>query len=238
MRKILDEADGVTDQDSWTGFGHEHTYGGVEGREELIGDVHRIVCQTAHEPGFSRVRVTDQGDGLRLVGAAAAALRLGLSLHADQRASKLGDSIPHSAASEFERGFASPLAADPAALTLDGGVRFPKSRRRVDEPRDLNLDLRFARSSVTLKDGKDHHRPIEDLDAGHLLEVAHLRRRQVVVDNDGDGLWCRLLLCVFLVFFDRVQFRRRGVGLELGARAGRDKRRDEAWASRVPGEFA
>ena len=43
VRKILDEADRVTDENPWTRFGHEHTYGGVESRKELIGDVDRII---------------------------------------------------------------------------------------------------------------------------------------------------------------------------------------------------
>src|SRR5690606_3402364 len=58
-----------------------------------------------------------------------------------------------------------------------------QSRREVPKPRDLDLEARLARLGVAVKDLEDHRGAIEDVGAGRLLEVALLRRRQVVIDE-------------------------------------------------------
>lgn len=47
--ELLDETDGIADEDARFGLGLERAYGGVEGREQLVGDVDVGAGQRAHQ---------------------------------------------------------------------------------------------------------------------------------------------------------------------------------------------
>jgi len=60
---------------------------------------------------------------------------------------------------------------------------------------ELDLQHALLRRGVLRKDVEDHRRPVDDVDLEHLLQVALLGRRQLVVEDDeveieGGGFGC------------------------------------------------
>ena len=100
---------------------------------------------------------------------------------------QLGDAIADLAAVELHARLARALAADPAALAIAPLAHLAHARRHVLEPHDLDLRLGGARARVAVEDLQDHGGPIHHLGAGLLLEVARLRRGQLVVEQHHAG---------------------------------------------------
>ena len=61
--------------------------------------------------------------------------------------------------------------------------RLAQPRNHVLQPHDLDLGLGGARTRVPAEDLQDDRGPVQHLDAGLLLEVPGLRRRDVVIDQ-------------------------------------------------------
>ena len=102
-------------------------------------------------------------------------------------ARQLGDAVADLAPVELEAGFARALAADAAALAIAAlrATLLAQARDEVLQPHDLDLGLGGAGARVAAEDLEDDRGAIEHLDAGRLFEVARLRRRDVVIDEDG-----------------------------------------------------
>ena len=67
----------------------------------------------------------------------------------------------------------------------DSAVAEPdQPRQQVLQLRELDLQLAFARPRAPREDVEDQLRAIDDLAVERLLEVAQLRRRQLVVEDD------------------------------------------------------
>ena len=109
------------------------------------------------------------------------------ALDARQLVLELGDAVADAAAIELERALAGALAADAAAHAVAAAAALAQPRREVAQPRDLDLQARLAGLRVAVEDLEDHARAIEHVDAGRLLEVALLGRREVVIDEDDLG---------------------------------------------------
>src|SRR5207247_2176006 len=80
--------------------------------------------------------------------------------------------------------------ADSTALPADRPRdlrRFAQARRHVTEARDLDLRARFPGASVAMEDLEDDHGPVHHLAADLTLEVAGLRGRNLVIDEDDVG---------------------------------------------------
>ena len=105
------------------------------------------------------------------------------SASASSSRAELGDAIADLAAIELQARLARPLAADAAALAILALSLLAQARNQVLQPDDLDLRLGGARAGVAAKDLQDHGRPVQHLDPGRLLQVARLRRRDVVVDQ-------------------------------------------------------
>jgi hypothetical protein len=84
--------------------------------------------------------------------------------------------------------FAGATAAGAAALPpLRPGQlgHFAQARRHVAQARDLDLRARGARAGVAVEDFEDDHGAVHHLAADFLFQVARLRGRDFVVDQDG-----------------------------------------------------
>ena len=90
--------------------------------------------------------------------------------------------------SVFELRFARSARADAAGLPLEVRPHAGQARQRVLELRQLDLQPRFARARAAREDVEDQLRAVHHLDAERLLEIAHLRRREVVVEDGHVGL--------------------------------------------------
>ncbi len=166
VRKVLDEPDRVADEHARDGLRVQGAHRRVERREELVGDQHLAPRERAHQGGLARVRVADERDAREPTALLPpSTLRPALGVHRDELLTQLGDPV-----------------ADLASI--DDLRRLAQARRHVGQARDLDLGARFARARVAMEDLEDHHRAVHHLAADLLLEVAGLRGRDLVVDED------------------------------------------------------
>ena len=84
----------------------------------------------------------------------------------------------------FELRFARSARADAAAEPRQRVARSDQPRHQVLELRELDLQLAFPRSRAPREDVEDQLRAIDDLAIERLFEVAQLRRRELVVEDD------------------------------------------------------
>ena len=119
------------------------------------------------------------------------ALRLALDVHGIDFQLQFGDAVANLAPVHLCMRFAGTTAAQPATLPpLRPGElgSFAQTRRHVAETGDLDLRPCGARTRVAVEDFKDDHGAVHHLAADLQLEVARLRRRDFVVDEqDFDG---------------------------------------------------
>src|SRR6266568_1183561 len=94
------------------------------------------------------------------------------------------DAVADDAAVELQLRLADAARPDAARLPLEmrPGARQP--RQRVLELRQLHLRARLPAPRAAGEDVENQAAAIDDRDAGDRFEVARLRRREVVVEND------------------------------------------------------
>ena len=88
----------------------------------------------------------------------------------------------------FELGFAGAPRADAAAQPRQRLARSDQPRQQVLQLRQLDLQLAFARPRAPRKDVEDQLRAIDHLAIEPLVQLAQLRRRQLVVEDDQVGV--------------------------------------------------
>src|SRR5205807_6578213 len=88
------------------------------------------------------------------------------------------------AAIRFQFRLAGSARADSAAEAREGVAGAGEPRQQVFQLGELDLQLAFARAGATGEDVEDQLRAIDDLAAHLFLDVAKLRRRQLVVEDD------------------------------------------------------
>ena len=93
--------------------------------------------------------------------------------------------MPDAPAVGLELRFAGPERADAAALPRQRVARSDQPRHQVLELRELDLQLAFARARAAREDVENELRAIDDLAIERPFEVAQLRGRQLVVEDDG-----------------------------------------------------
>ena len=109
-------------------------------------------------------------------------------------ATQAGHPVADAPAVELELLLAGAASADPAAQAREVPVAAGQTRQEVLELGELDLRAGLARARVQGEDVEDQARPIEHADAvaPGLLEVPHLARRQLVVENhEGRSLGAR-----------------------------------------------
>jgi hypothetical protein len=108
-----------------------------------------------------------------------------LHAHALDLALQAGDLVADEAAVGLELRLAGAAGADPPFEALEVGPLAAQSRENVLVLRQLNLETAFLRAGVLREDVEDQRRAIKHLHVERLLEVALLRRRQLIVEDDG-----------------------------------------------------
>jgi hypothetical protein len=190
--EFADEADRVGDDGLARHLVRDALGLGVERGEELV-DRHRVAPGQAVEQGrLAGVRVADQRDRER--GLARLALRVALLLDLFELFLEARDAGADDALVELELRFtdaapcttARAAAAAAAGLPLEMGPGPLEARELILEQRQLDLRTRFARLGAGGEDVQDQAAAVDDprLRPHELLEVAHLRGREVVVEHD------------------------------------------------------
>src|SRR6202040_2620655 len=103
---------------------------------------------------------------------------------------QLGQAIANAAAIQVEIAFT--RAHTPLAFATR--CRLPQPRRHIFQACHLHLQLRLAAAGMAMKDLHDHARPVENLRAGGVLEIACLTRRYLMIDDDEFRPTCAVRL--------------------------------------------
>ena len=100
-------------------------------------------------------------------------------------ATQAGHPVADAPAVELELLLAGAASADAAAQTREMAVAAGQPRQEVLELRELDLRARFPGARVQREDVEDQAGPVQHPDAvaPGLLEVAHLSRRELVVED-------------------------------------------------------
>ena len=196
VRQVADEADRVAEQDAAPLLDVPLAGARVERREELVLDVDAGPGQGVHERALAGVGVADQRDGMFL--AAAGHLALLARLHLVQAVLEVADAQLDEPAVLFELRFAGAARADAGGGAAQVGPHLAQARQGVLELGQFHLEAGLGGAGAGGEDVEDQLAAVEDLDLGRFFQVADLRRRQVVVEEDDVGVGGRGLLLEFL----------------------------------------
>jgi hypothetical protein len=193
-RELADEPDRVGQHDLPTVGQLELPGGRVERREELVLDQHLRLGEPVEQRRLAGVGVADQRDGRDRRPLAAGRLGATDALVVPEVGLELADPAHDALAVDLELGLAratttdAGAAGDPATrLSRQRGAPAAQAGQHVGHLRELDLGLALPARRVLREDVEDHDGPVEDLLLDPLLEVALLRRRELVVEHDRVG---------------------------------------------------
>jgi hypothetical protein len=122
-----------------------------------------------------------------VVAAARLALRGALAPHLLDLAVQPVDALAHAAAVHLDLRLARAARADAARLPLQVRPEPAQARQDVLVLGELDLELGLLGAGAAGEDVEDERRAVHDLAADLALEVALLRRRELLVEHDGVG---------------------------------------------------
>ena len=178
--QLADEADGVGEQDGQVVDGNL-AHGGVEGGEKLVLGKDVAFAEQVHYRALAHVGVSHQGHAGEL--AAVFALDGLLLVDGGQLLLQQRDAVEDDAAVGLDLCLTGAAHADTAALTLEVGPHARQSRQQVLVLGELDLRLGAGRLRAAGEDVEDEARAVEDFHLQLALDVRHLLRGQVVVEN-------------------------------------------------------
>jgi len=140
------------------------------------------------ERALAGVGVADERDGGHGDGFATLALLAAHAADGLEIELELVDSALDAAAIGFELGFAGSAGADAAAELRHGFAAAGEARQHVLELGELDLQLAFTRAGMAGEDVEDKLGAIENAARQGSFEVAQLRGREIVVEEDKVGV--------------------------------------------------
>ena len=188
--QLADEADRVGEQHLLAAGQVEATGGGVEGGEQAVLDEHAGVGEPVEERRLAGVRVADDGDPLGAGPVLGLALRGAVLVDLAQLGLELVDASLDATAIDLELRLARTARADlgaarrrAAALLRQGRALAADARQAVPQEGQLDLGLALLAVGVLGEDVEDHCGPVDGGATEQLLEVALLRRGELVVEH-------------------------------------------------------
>ena len=191
MGEFFDEADRVGEEHLPVVAEGDAPRGGVQRGKEAVFDGDIGAGEGAHQGGFARVGIADEGYAKEV--RALFAGNFALFGDAAEGAFENRDAAMRCASIHFELGFARSARAHAArasgAACLARQVRpLPgQSGQHVDELGQLDLGLRFAGLGAAGKDVEDEAAAVDDFDFYQGFEIAGLCGREVFVKDDDLG---------------------------------------------------
>src|SRR4029079_7617844 len=187
--QFADESDGVGHDHLRVTRQHDAPDRGIERREQLVSDVSISPGKLAALRGLAGIGVTHQRQRWnRDLGALlAAGFALLLDLH--QPLGERLDALADQTAVGFQLRLAGTAVADAAtALAFEVGPAAHQARGDVLELRELDFELAFMAARALREDVEDQARAIEHATLEELLEIALLRGRQRMIEQDHLGV--------------------------------------------------
>ena len=184
VRQFVNEAHRIDEQRLAPVRQSQHPHGRVERREQLVLHQHAGVGETVHQGRFPGVRIADQSNDRIRNRSSLTAVQRPRSSHLLQTSFQHRDSLARPTAVDFELGLTGTSHTDTTTtLTREVEPRPGKTRHQVLELSQLYLKLALLRGGSLSKDVEDELGAVHDFDSQHLLEVAPLHRRQLVVEE-------------------------------------------------------
>ena len=192
MRQFADESHGIGHHHLGRAGQHDAAHGGIQRREQLVGDVGIGTRERAEQRRLAGVGVAHQRQrrnrDLRALLPAGIALLLELLQPCRQRLDALAQQTPVG----LELRFAGTAIANAAtALALEVGPAAHQARGNVLELRQLHFEFAFVAARALREDVEDQSRTIEHTPLDEFLEIAFLRGRQRMVEQHHLGVGSR-----------------------------------------------
>ena len=182
VRQVADEPDRVRQQHKPAPAKPPAPGAGIQGRKQLVLDQHAGLGQRVHQRALARVGITHQRNRRYRVAAGNLALLPRLDLL--ELRLQLLNPVRNQPAVFLELLFAGTSYADAPLVPRKVRPHPLQPRHGILELRQLDLQMGLVRSRVRREDVEDHLGAVNDLHLELLLEVARLRRPQVVVKNN------------------------------------------------------
>ena len=184
MRQLADEAYGIGQKDFLRIRNAFFTRGRVERIEQTVIRLDARTGQGVQQRGLARIRVADNGNQRQLGLFALAALHGAHLTHLLQITAQLVDAAADVTAVALQLALTGSARADAAAESAHRLAHTRQTRQNVLVLRQLDLQLALAGARTLRENIEDERRAVEYRAAGQLLQIAHLRRRQLVVEQD------------------------------------------------------
>ena len=187
--QLADEADRVGQQHRLAARQVELAGPRVEGGEEAVLDEDVGLAQAVQQRRLPGVRVPHQRDGALATALAAPPLHPAGAVELAQVGLEAAHPLQQPPAVDLELGLAGTPGADPARLLAQRMCPRPREPRQpVAQQGQLHLGPALGGAGVLGEDVEDHGRAVDGGTAEDLLQVALLRRREVVVEHDRVGV--------------------------------------------------
>ena len=184
-RQVADEAHRVGDDHLALAREAQPARGRVERREHPVGDQHGALGERAQQRALAGVGVADDREDRQLAPRAPAPPRLALPAQRAELALQPRDALAHAPAVDLELLLAGPAPADPAGQARERAVLdLREPRQPVAQLGELDLELAVPGRGVLREDVEDQLGAVDHAQIEPLREVARLRRRQVLVEDD------------------------------------------------------
>ena len=185
---LVDKTDGV-DEHHFVAVGQtQRARRRIQRRKKFVFDEHAGARERVHQGRFSRVGVTDQRHGGERHFVALLALQCAGSFDRLQPLFQMADALANAPPVDFELGFAGTAGADAAAQARQMGPLARQARQQIFELRQLDLQLAFVAARALGENIENQLAAVDDANFERRFQIALLRRRQILVDDDEIGM--------------------------------------------------
>ena len=183
-RQLLDEADGVGEENGAMVGELDAPRQGVERGEELVFGEDFGAGESPQEGALAGVGVADEGNYRHARTGTPSSIEGPLVSDGFDLALEAGDAVADEAAVGLELGFARAAGADGAFEPLQVAPLAGESRQEVLVLGELDLEAAFAGAGALGEDVDDERGAVEDFDLEGVFEGALLRWTELVVEDD------------------------------------------------------
>jgi hypothetical protein len=185
-RQLLDESHRVGQQHFVAGRQMDASRHRVERREKEVLGKDFSAGEGPHQRALARVRVADERRNLHALTGAAATVEGALLAHVVDLAPQACDPVADKAAVSLNLGLTGAAGANAAFKAFEVAPLARETGQQVLRLRQLNLQARLSGLGATGEDIDDQGCAVEDFYLQRVLQVALLRRRQLVIEhNEG-----------------------------------------------------
>src|SRR5690606_4056514 len=188
VRQMADETYGIGQHDRAYIGQLDAAQGRIQGREQLIGGVHRRLGQPVEQGGFAGVGIADQGDHGDFRPSPCTPGLITLAADLLQTLGDLLDAHPQQTAAGFQLGFPRTTQADTTLLPSKVGPAADQTGTQMIELGQLDLQLALVGTGALGEDIQNQTGTVDHPALQFALQVTLLAGGQHVVEDDQVAL--------------------------------------------------